>query len=346
MIGFICFSTLSEIVTVGLGDPDYHGPEKKINLGPSELVSLGNFTLLYYSWMFAAAASGNSDVAVGPQDTSEPVLVIPDVDMVGGMASGAEGIFVFSSGQGHNVTVMQGEDKLRVFGKCGIMEEDDMLSPAGVAFNQGGEMLVANHYNLKKFSLEGKFLGQVGDYKKPDDDATLSGPAGMTIGKDGRVYVVETAKNRVKIFNSDLSFHSTFSMADKRLGPGHLNNPMDVASNSRGEIFVADLSNNVIQVFSPDGEFLFKFGKQGHGLGCIQTPIAVAVDPQDYVYVASGTGSISVFEISGTEAKFVKAFGTYGAEVGKFSAIKAMHVDREGKLYVGEMGNKRIQVFE
>ena len=295
--------------------------------------------------MFATAGSSHSD-AVGPRDTSEPVLMIPDVDMVGGMTSGPEGLLVFSSGKGHNITVMKGEEKVRVFGKCGIMEEDEMLSPAGVAFNQGGDILVASHYKLKRFSLEGKLLDQVGDYKKPDDDATLSGPTGMTIGKEGRVYVVETAKNRIKIFNSDLTFHSMFSKADKRLGPGHLNNPMDIASNSRGELYVADMSNNVIQVFSPDGEFLFKFGNQGYGLGSIQCPMAVAVDPQDYAYVASGSGSISVFEISGMKAVFVKAFGSYGAEVGKFGTIKAMDVDREGRLYVGEVMNKRIQVFE
>ena len=295
--------------------------------------------------MFSVAASTLYDT-VGPRDTSEPVLIIPDIELVGGIASGPEEVFAFTSGLSHSVTVMHGEEKMRTFGKLGLLEDDEMMNPAGVAFTQAGDLLVANQYHLKRFSLDGKFLDQAGDYKKPDADATLSGPTGITIGKDGRIYVVETGKNRVKVFNSDLSFNSVFSKADMRLGPGRLNTPMDVACNSRGEIFVADMCNNVIQVFSPDGEFLFRFGKQGQGLGCFYAPMAVTVDAQDYVYVGSAASSILVFQISGVDADFVKAFGSYGAEVGKFGGIKAMHAAKEGRLYVGEMTNKRIQVFE
>lgn len=294
----------------------------------------------------SAVSSSPTTDTVGPRDTSEPVLVISDVDVVGGLVTGENGIMVFSSVAGHNVTVMQGEEKLRTFGKCGMLEDMDMIMPAGVAINHYGEILVACHYHLKKFSLEGVFLGQTGDFRRPDDNDTIYNPAGMTIGKDGRVYVVESGKHRVKIFNSDLSFHSSFNKADKRLGSGRLNNPMGIASNSRGELFVADMSNYVVQVFSLDGEFLFRFGMAGHSLGSIQSPVAVTIDHDDYVYVASGTGNISIFDTSGMEAKLVKTFGSFGAEVGLFKDIKALHIDKDGRLYVGEVTNKRIQVFE
>ena len=168
----------------------------------------------------------------------------------------------------------------------------------------------------------------------------------MAVGKEGRVYVVETQKHRVKIFNSDLTFHSSFTKGDKRLGPGHLNNPMDVAVNSKGEVFVTDLSNNDIQVFSADGEYLYRFKKQGHGLGKLASPMAVATDAQDYVYVGGGAGSILVFETKDQEAVFVKAFGSHGAELGQFNAIRCLHVDKQGKLYVGELATNRIQVFQ
>lgn len=296
---------------------------------------------------------------VGPKNTSEPLFVIPDAELVGGITTTPTGKIIFSSGAKHSITVItrtgkkgseddgEGEElERRSFGKCGIMEDEEMVSPAGLAVNEEGHILVASQYHLKRFTIDGELLGVTGDYKSPEANETLQGPMGMALGSDGRVYIVETSKHRVKIFTSDFSFLSSFSKADKRLGSGHLNNPMNIATNSQGQVFVTDISNNDIQVFSADGEYQFRFKKQGHGLGTVQSPMALAIDAQDYVYVASGTGTISIFEIRDKEAVFVKAFGSHGMEFGQFSAIRCMHIDREGKLYVGEMTGNRIQVFQ
>jgi len=269
--------------------------------------------------------------------------------MPAGIATGSEGIVVYSTLSQARVVVLKDGQLLTHLGSADMttstgLNPQYIISPAGIAVRDK-EVLVASQFHLKRFSLDGELLSQVGDRSDPTADSSLFGPAGMTIGADGRIYVVETSKHRIKIFKSDLTFDKHFSHGDRTLGPGTFNNPMDVASDSRGHVYVADLSNNDVQVFSADGDFIFRFGKQGHTLGCIQSPIAVAVDPQDYVYVASGSGTISIFEISGTEAKFVKAFGSHGAEQGQFNCIKSLHVDSAGLVYVGEMGNNRIQVF-
>lgn len=302
-------------------------------------------TIYKYCTHFITAIS-EAPPDVGPLNTSDPVLVIPDVELIGGITTAASGEIIFSSGARHCVQVYREDQEITTFGKCGIMEDEDLLSPGGVAVNAEGEVLVASQYHLKRFTLDGNFIGTTGDFKQPDSDTTLQGPLGLALGKEGRVYVVETPKHRVKIFNSDLTFHSSFTKGDKRLGPGHLNNPMGVAINSRGEVFVTDVSNNDIQVFSADGEYLYRFKKQGHGLGSVSTPMAVAVDAQDYVYVGGGVGTISIFEIRGQEAVFVRAFGSHGAEVGQFNAIRCLHIDKQGRLYVGELTTNRIQVFQ
>lgn len=311
-----------------MGDPNYEGPQRKVQLGHCDL------------------QNSESPPDVGPTDTLEPVLVIPDIELIGGITTAPSGEIICTSGVKHCVHVYKGEEEVTTFGKCGIMEDEDLLSPGGVAVNQDGELMVAGHYHLKRFSLDGNFIGCIGDYKQPDSDLTLHSPLGLALGKEGRIYIVETSKHRVKIFNSDFSFRSTFTKGDKRLGPGHLNNPMGVATNSKGEVFVADLSNNDVQVFSPEGEYLYRFKKQGHGLGRLASPMAIAVDAKDYVYIGGGTGTISIFETRDQEAVFVKAFGSHGAEVGQFNAIRCMHVDVRGRLHVGEMGTNRIQVFQ
>lgn len=187
------------------------------------------------------AACSETPPNVGPADTSEPVLVIPDVELIGGITTAPSGEVIFSSGAKHCIRIYR-EGEVTTFGKCGIMEDNDLLSPGGVAVTQDGELLVAGQYHLKRFTLDGKLVGVVGDFKQPDSDLTLQAPLGLALGKEGRIYIVETAKHRVKIFNSDFTFHSSFTKGDKRLGPGHLNNPMGVAINSKGEVFVTDIS--------------------------------------------------------------------------------------------------------
>lgn len=277
---------------------------------------------------------------VGPISI-RPFKVIPDVENPEGIASTQDGRLVISIVRQKVLIFNSDHEKILEMGGEPGIGIGQFLSPNGVAVDSDGNILVASHYFIQKFTSSGKFLQQAGGMNPMG--FSIEAPRGMAIGKDGRIYIAEQQKHRITILNRDLSLHKRFTDADRMLGSGHLNMPQGVAVNSEGNVYVADMMNHVIQVFDPEGVFLFRFGKMGHGPGTTTSPSAIAIDKEDYVYVGTGSCSVSIFDPKGG---FVRAFGEYGAEVGKFSQIRALHIDRDGVLYVGEWTSNRIQMFK
>lgn len=278
---------------------------------------------------------------VGPV-SSMPFKVIPDVENPEGITSTPEGGLIVSIVRQKVLLFNANHEKILELGGEPGLGMGQFLSPTGVAVDDKGDILVASHYYVKKFSREGRCLQQAGG-TGADGSFSIDSPRGLVIGKHGRVYISEQQKHRVTILNSDLTLYKRFSEADRMLGSGHLNLPQGLAVNNNGDVYVADMMNHVIQVFDAEGIFLFRFGGMGHGPGTTTSPTAVAIDLNDYVYVGSGTGTVSIFS---TEGKFVRIFGEHGIEVGKFSMIRAMHIDKNGVLYVGEWTSNRIQMFQ
>ena len=274
-----------------------------------------------------------------PKSAIMPFKVIPDVENPEGIVSTNDGRLIISVVRQKVLVFNSEHEKVMEMGGQPGLGMGSFLNPNGVAIDSDGNILIAGHYFIQKFSSSGKFLAQAGG----TDPAKflLDSPRGIAIGKSGRIYIAEQQKHRITILNPDLSFYKRFTDANRKLGSGHLNMPQGIAVNSKGDVYVADMMNHAIQVFDTDGEFLFRFGKMGTGPGSTSTPTAIAIDSNDYVYVATGS-TVSIFNPKG---EFIRAFGEYGSEIGKFNCIRALHIDRNGVLYVGEWTANRIQMF-
>ena len=62
-----------------------------------------------------------------------------------------------------------------------------------------------------------------------------------------------------------------------------------------------------------------------------------------YVYVTDdGLNNVSVFTIEGA---YVISFGHHGSEDGCYVYPYGLCVDRDGFVYVADLGNNRVQVF-
>ena len=269
-----------------------------------------------------------------------PFKVIPDVENPEGITSTPDGRLVVSIMRQKVLIFNSDHEKVLELGGEPGLGMGQFLNPNGVAVDSEGNILVAGHYFLQKFSSNGKFLEQVGGTGQTD--FSIDSPRGIAIGKGGRVYIAEQQKHRITILNPDLSLYKRFSDADRMLGSGHLNMPQGLAVSSKGNIYVADMMNHVVQVFDAEGTFLFRFGGMGQGPGTTTSPMAVAIDTEDNVYVASAS-VVSLFDARGV---FVRAFGEHGSEVGRFNTIRALHLDRNGILYVGEWTSNRIQMYK
>jgi DNA-binding beta-propeller fold protein YncE len=142
----------------------------------------------------------------------------------------------------------------------------------------------------------------------------------------------------------------------KSFGAGLLLFPHGLSVDHEGNVWVTDglgkdgKGHQAIK-FSPDGKVLMRLGKAGvagSGPDEFNAPSAVQVAPNGDIFVADGHGGntnarIVKFDKTG---KFIKTWGTKGSAPGEFNGPHTLAMDSRGRLYVGDRGNNRIQIFD
>jgi predicted membrane-bound mannosyltransferase/DNA-binding beta-propeller fold protein YncE len=140
--------------------------------------------------------------------------------------------------------------------------------------------------------------------------------------------------------------------------PGQLQNPRGIKVSPDGYVYVADAGNHRIQKFTAAGQFVAAWGQQstveteaGVARG-FNEPWDVAVAPDGGIYVAD-TWNHRIQKLD-ADGQFVTAWGLFGEYTprdtigqGAFYGPRsvAIHPD-DGRVYVADTGNKRVQVFE
>lgn len=75
-------------------------------------------------------------------------------------------------------------------------------------------------------------------------------------------------------------------------------------------------------------------------------PSDVAWDRAGNIYVADGIGNNNRVAKFDKDGKFLAHWGSTGSGQGQFSGVKAIALDARDNVYVADLGNKRIQVFD
>ena len=107
---------------------------------------------------------------------------------------------------------------------------------------------------------------------------------------------------------------------------------------------------NQVVKFSPEGEVLMVLGTPGTTGAppeALDQPNDVIVAPNGEILVAEGHGPQGVNRISrfAADGSYLGSFGEPGSGPGQFSVPHAMAFDSEGRLFVADRGNNRIQIF-
>jgi sugar lactone lactonase YvrE len=104
--------------------------------------------------------------------------------------------------------------------------------------------------------------------------------------------------------------------------------------------------------FSPEGKLLLTLGKAGiagDGNDVFSGPADVVIARNGDIFVADGhiagtpIGRIVKFSKDG---RFIKAWGKRGKGPGEFDTPHAMAIDSQGRIFVADRGNNRIQIFD
>src|SRR5713226_7797191 len=131
-------------------------------------------------------------------------------------------------------------------------------------------------------------------------------------------------------------------------GHGMFTTPHGLNVDSRDNIWVTDVGNHQVFKFTHNGELLMTLGaKNVPGLDGkhFNRPTDVAVSPGGEIYVSDGYGNSRVAKFSG-DGKFLMDWGGKGNQPGQFDLPHGIALDAQGRVYVADRSNARVQVFD
>jgi hypothetical protein len=158
----------------------------------------------------------------------------------------------------------------------------------------------------------------------------------------GNVFVADGLGNaRIAKFDKEGKFVK--SWGKKGTGTGEFANVRSIAVDAQGNVYAADGGNKRIQVFDNNGSFKTAFKDVGNAQALCMTK-----GPNQVLYVSNSNppndidrdGEIYRMRLDGT---ITGKFGRAGKLPKEFGTVNAIDCNNENALYVGEIGNLRVQ---
>lgn len=127
-------------------------------------------------------------------------------------------------------------------------------------------------------------------------DGQFNFPADVYVSPMGEVFVTDEINDRVHVFDRNGSFLRCFGSSGSFVFRRKFGGLLGVTGDSLGRIYVADTFQGHIKVFDRFGVLLTTLGSFGTGPGQLRTPIDLAIDPFNRLFVSSVNNSrVEVF---------------------------------------------------
>lgn len=169
--------------------------------------------------------------------------------------------------------------------------------------------------------------------------ATFRTPFGIASDGAGIVYISDLHDSNVKVFDFNaltVNYLSKTPVFDK---------PTGLAVDKSGKLYIADAGKGQVYVYTPQHVPAFVFNEKGP----LKKPAYLAINEGlGRIYVSDGMGhQVGVFDLQG---KFLFSFGrkdgAASSQDGEFYSPQGLAINGDDKVFVADMYNSRIQVFD
>jgi DNA-binding beta-propeller fold protein YncE len=209
--------------------------------------------------------------------------------------------------------------------------------PVAIAIGPGERMAIADvgcqcvHLYIPRQHRYHRILDAQGE--------ELKSPVGVAFDNESRLYVSDSARGAVFLFDADGGYLS--SITGGRLP---LKRPTGLAhDNDSGTLYVVDTLEHAVNAFDRNGRFLHSFGVRGSGNGEFNYPTYIQISPSGRLVVTDAMNfRIQLFDRAG---HFLSSFGKHGDGSGNFAMPKGAVIDRDGVYYVVDSLFDNIQLF-
>ena len=179
------------------------------------------------------------------------------------------------------------------------------------------------------------------EWPRMPSGVSLGEPSGVAVDSADRVYVYQRQGPPVLVFDRDGNFLHSW---ERRNGV-----PMDAHHIHVGPddtVYLADRDAHQVLIYDTDGNLQRALGTRDRAAmqAPFNHPADVCVAPSGELYVADGYGNSSVHRFSAA-GDYISSFGSPGGGPGQFRVPHAVRVSEDGRVYVADRENNRVQVF-
>jgi sugar lactone lactonase YvrE len=173
----------------------------------------------------------------------------------------------------------------------------------------------------------------------PSDDFDFNGICDVAVMEDGRVVALMRSKPALLVFTPDGKKDAEWDVPG--LVSGHY-----LTGRPGGGVLVTDWDGHQVLAVDADGKLEWSIGNPkkpcwnapfSHPTGAVETP-------DGRVYVSDGYGNFNVHFFDANR-KLLKTIGKPGKGAGEFTTSHCVVVDDQGRVFVADRENHRVQIF-